>query len=330
MANYCMEVMHSLRKTMPMPRYLTFLMDSCGMRYASGTLLQQKRINQDGDVATTDPFSETVFFFDRSVGQLCRFLTTSCDGASKKVLPMIRPILQNWLSATSSASGNDVIQQLVQSRAAISILAAFAWDEILSSHLPIQSSTGFVGPKFLDLDETLDSLVVNCIIDQFELTARLWSMEGGVGGGYDIMDDLEVQQQYLARLLGPITLLLRYRHGMFDRFLEEICRRVVVQRSQESKGGQQEECHSEGANGATQEGVPSNRKIDVVEVHMKALLLVLKSKEPASFVDLVRGSDNGLEARLLSTVENIQKSVAGGHLGHLGSKLMHQANLCKR
>mmetsp|Transcript_21091 Transcript_21091/g.38139 ORF Transcript_21091/g.38139 Transcript_21091/m.38139 type:complete len:1184 (-) Transcript_21091:33-3584(-) len=320
MANYFMEVMHSLRKTMSMPMYLTFLIDGCGIKYASRTsMMQQKSVTQDGDAAT-DPFSESVFFYDKSIGQLCRFLTTSCDQASSKVLPMIRPVLQKWLSATS-ASTNDVIKQLVQSRAAISIVAGFTWDEVLSSHDPVQRNSGFVAPEFLKLDEKLDRLLVNCIIDQFELSAKLWSMGGG---GYN-MDDLTAQQQYLARLLGPITMLLRYRHGMFGHFLEGVCGRVVRQ-SQDTE--QQEESTTSGKDASvTEQGDAPSKKINVAEVHMKALLLVLKSKEPVSMVDLVRNNKQ-LKVILLSAAEDIQKTVSGGHLAHLGNKLLHQAKLC--
>lgn len=317
MANYVMEVMHSLRKTIPMALYLTFLVDSCGIKYATCIpTSQQRTMSEDGETAT-DPVSESVFSYDRAIGQLCRFLTNSCDEASTKVLPMILPILQKWLSGTSASTG-DAIKQLVQARAAISILAAFTWDEVLSCN-SIQKESDFIAPRFLKLDEKNDQLLIDGIMDQFEISARLWSMERG-----DYIDDLMVQQQYLARLLGPITVLLRYRGGMFGHFAGAICKRVV----QHSQDPPQQDEVTPSVKGVTgQEGAPC-KKINAVEVHLKALLQVLKSKEPASIVDLVRNSDE-LPSILMSGTKVIQKAVSGGHLAHLGSKLLHQAKLCK-
>mmetsp|Transcript_25518 Transcript_25518/g.48681 ORF Transcript_25518/g.48681 Transcript_25518/m.48681 type:complete len:203 (+) Transcript_25518:3-611(+) len=197
-------------------------------------------------------------------------------------------------------------------------LAAFTWDEVLSCN-SIQKESDFIAPRFLKLDEKNDQLLIDGIMDQFEISARLWSMERG-----DYIDDLMVQQQYLARLLGPITVLLRYRGGMFGHFAGAICKRVV-QHSQDPP--QQDEVNPSVKGVTGQEGAPC-KKINAVEVHLKALLQVLKSKEPASIVDLVRNSDE-LPSILMSGTKVIQKAVSGGHLAHLGSKLLHQAKLCK-
>jgi len=300
MSNYIMELVHSLRKTIAMPIYITFLIDSCGIKRASNGQ------ELGGDIRSS-PISETVFSYDSAFGQLCRFLITSCDKASLKVLPMIRPILQKWME--NSSTSNDIYKQLVQARAAISILAAFTWDEVLSQgHV---ESHNFVGPVFLKLDDEFDSQLIDCIIGQFELSARIWSMEGG-----DYMDDLEVQQQYLARLLGPITLLLRYRKGVFDQFIKAITNRVTQQKETlvEETG---------------KEDVSSSKQINVTEVLMKALLLVLKSKEPVSIVELVRDNKE-LQSTLLDAAEQIEKTVSGGHLSHLGNKIMHTVNLIQQ
>ena len=286
MCLYIMETMHSLRKTVPMPVYLTFLIDSCGPNALD---------------TSTGPFSECVFSLDGSIAQLARFLTTSCDQPSTKVLPMISPVLQKWMAA-SSASDDAVLQRSVQSRAAVSILAAFTLDEVLSQN-DMQGDADFVAPQFLKLDEKFDQLLLSCSVDQMELSARLWAMAGGR------MDDLVEQQQYLARLLGPVTLLLRYRKGMFRHFVEQISRRVLLSQTQPQHENSSDK---------------STKKMDVAEVHMKALLLVLKSKDPASIADLVRSSDE-LQTSLIAAAEGTEKSVSGGHLAHLGSKLLHQA-----
>ena len=300
MANYIVEVMHSLRKTMSMPYYITFLIDSCGIKRANSTMLERARSSGE-DAAMADPLYETVFSFDKSVVRLCRFLTTSCDQPSIKILPMIRPILEKWLLDKVSPT-TDVFKQLVQARTAISILAAFTWDEALGSQN--LSSSVFIDPVFLKLDEKFDRLLINSVISQFELTAQLWTTEGG---GY--MDDLTVQHNFLARLLGPVTLLLRYRQGMFGQFIQDLSGRVVQQREEQKPD---------------EEPV---KQINVAEVHMKALLLVLKSKDPASIVELVRSS-NELQTDLLLCAEAMEKAV-GGHLNHISSKLVHRAKLCK-
>ena len=303
MANYIMEVVHSLRKTIPMPTYITFLIDSCGIKRASSTLLQE--FSRD---TGSSPLFDAVFSYDSAIGQLCRFLTTSCDKASLKVLPMIRPILQKWMESSSCSTPNDIFKQLIQARAAVSILAAFTWDEVLSQgHI---ESNEFVGPVFLKLDDEFDSKLAECIVSQFELSARIWSMKGG-----DFMDDLEIQQQYLAKLLGPITLLLRYRKGMFDQFIKVIVRRVTQQRETLVEETEKED-------------VPS-KQINVAEVLMKALLLVLKSKEPATIVELVRDNKE-LQSTLLDAAEQMEKAISGGHLSHLGNKIMHTVKLIQQ
>ena len=130
------------------------------------------------------------------------------------------------------------------------------------------------------------------------------------------MDDLEVQQQYLARLLGPITLLLRYRKGMFDQFIKAVTNRVTQQKETlvEETG---------------KEDVSSSKQINVTEVLMKALLLVLKSKEPVSIVELVRDNKE-LQSTLLDAAEQMEKAVSRGHLSHLGNKIRHTVKLIQQ
>ena len=140
------------------------------------------------------------------------------------------------------------------------------------------------------------------------------------------MEDSSSQQQFLSRLLGPISLLLRYRDGMLGHFVKGVCQRVV-QQSQDTQQ-QQVEGTPSGTGVITGEhdaGVPSPKE-NVAEVYVQALLLTLKSKDPASIVELVY-SRTELRVLLLSAAEDIQKAVAGGHLTHLGNKLLHQVKL---
>merc|ERR1712032_1142064 len=67
--------------------------------------------------------------YDKSIGLLCKFLTYSCNDASTKILPMISPILQKWLSFSSN---DDRLKKLIHSRAAVSILACFTLDDVQS------------------------------------------------------------------------------------------------------------------------------------------------------------------------------------------------------
>lgn len=287
MSTYIMEIVASLRKTIPMPSYLTFLLDSSGIEHASSNSM----LRQNG-VIEMDQFS-----YDRSVDQLCQFLTTSCDHPSTKVLPMISPILQKWFSSPL-ASTNDTLKYLIQARAATSILAAFTWEEV-RTHESIYNKPDFVTPIFLKLEKDFDSLFVDSIIHQFELSTKLWS-------GYTAED----QQVALMRLLEPIKLLLRYRQGrtcdttMLAALIAAIC----------DKTKWNEDASSE------------NSRMNSVEVNIRALLLILKAKGPVSVVQMIRTCD-GLRVSLATATCFICSTVSGGHLANLGRKLEHQSDL---
>jgi hypothetical protein len=281
MSTYIMETVASLRRHLPMPTYLTFLLDSSGIEHASSKSV----LRQDGVIAM-DQFS-----YDRSVDQLCTFLTTSCDHPSTKVLPMISPILIKWLSPPF-ASTNDTLKYLFQARAATSILAAFTWEEVLT-HESIHIKSDFVAPIFLKLEEGFDSLLVDSIIHQFELSTMLWS-------GYTAED----QQVALMRLLEPIKLLLRYRQGMtcnttmLAAFIAAICDKTKWTSTEKSR-------------------------MNSAEVNIQALILILKAKDPVSMVQMIRNC-NGLRVSLATATRFICSTVSGGHLAHLGRKLEHQ------
>jgi pre-rRNA-processing protein IPI1 len=300
MATYIIEVVTSLRKTMPMQTYLTFLVDSSGVGHASSTFLSRRRTAGQGGDTPTDQFS-----YDGSVESLCHSLVSSCELPSEKVLPMILPILQKWLSATS-VSTHDTVEQFIQARAASSILSTFVWNEVLTDR-SVGIDTDHAAPIFLKLDDNLDSLLVNSIIDQFELSAKLWP---------DCFEDSEDQLRVLMRLVRPIIVMLRYRDEMFAKFLKAISSRIVRQA-----------LATENDSKAEQESAPSG-EINLAEVNIKALLLILKSKDPVSIVEFVRSNEE-LQLTLLFGMEEIDKAVSGGHLAHLGRKLIHHAKLCK-
>ena len=287
MANYIREVMHLSRRTMPMPTYLSFLLDGSDIERAAGiSLLQHQGL-------------DNVFLYDVAIEQLSRFLTSSTrETSSQKVLPMVRPIIEKWLLAPTKIKdmesvSNDTIRLLVQGRAAVSIVSAFALDEVLSYN----SSDDFVPPDFLALDSKFDQLLLDCILRLIEVSGNnLWSK-----GSY--FDDLEAHRLYLARLLGPAVVLLRYRSGMFQQFLETVSKRIITQSSQQKRG-------------------ESSSTSAVVEIYIKSILMILKSKEPVLMTSMVQRSDD-IQRVLLSSVHSIETAVSAGPLAHLGGKLKH-------
>ena len=315
LATYIMEVMHSLRKALPMPSYLTFLIDCSGIHHATIALaMRNQTLVKDRVGSTTISRTDAVFFHDRSIGELCRFLTTSCDQSSTKVLPMILPILQIWLTPSTPAT-DDIVKQLVQARAATSILAAFAWDDALSFGVACDN-VDVVPPECLSFDNAFVELLVDSIVRQVEISSGLRSIDDD---GF-MSDPIE---QFLGRLLGPVTILLRYCRGMLENFVVRVTLRIVT----ESKENTASECS--GSNVPVARKDVSSNKVNTTEVLMKTLLLILKSKYPASLADLVR-SCTDLSDTLLSAAVDIEKAVARGHLAHLGSKLLHQVKILKR
>ncbi|KAL7457146.1 hypothetical protein ACHAWC_008648 [Mediolabrus comicus] len=286
MANYIREVIHFSRRTMPMPTYLSFLLDGSDIERAAGISLLQ---HQGPD---------NVFLYDAAIEQLSRFLTSSTrEKPSQKVLPMVRPIIEKWLLAPTKnkdmeSASNDTIRLLVKGRAAVSIVSAFALDEVLSYN----SSDDFVPPDFLALDSKFDQLLLDCILRLIEASGNLWSK-----GSY--FDDLEAHQLYLARLLGPAAVLLRYRSGMLQQFLETVSKRIITQSSQQKRG-------------------ESSSTSAVVEIYIKSILMVLKSKEPVLMTSMVQRIDD-IQRVLLSSAQSIETAVSTGPLAHLGGKLQH-------
>ena len=275
MTNYIREVVHLSRRTMPMPTYLSFLLDGSGIELATGISMLQKQSPSN------------VFLYDSAIDQLSRFLTTCCDKASQKVLPMMRPILDSWLLAPmkikeNEGASNETMRLLVKGRAAISILSAFTWDDVLSHN----SADDELVPSTV-LDDKLDQLLLNSILSLCEVSSNFWSK-----GSY--FDDAESQQLYLAKLLGPVAVLLRHRKGMLKQFFDTVSKRVGAQNTSET----------------------------VVEIYMKAILMILKSKDPVPIASMIQQSDD-LQKVLLSVAKSIETVVSGGPLAHLGGKLQH-------
>ena len=258
-----------------MPNYLSFQLDGSGIELTTGISLLQKQS------------PDNLFLYDSAIDQLSRFLTTCCDKASHKVLPMLRPILEKWLSAPTKidekeGASNETMRLLVQGRAAISILSAFTWDDVLS-----YNSADYDFVPSTAMDDRLDQLSLNSILSLCEVSGNFWSK-----GNH--FDDTESQQLYLAKLLGPVTILIRYRKGMLKQFLEAVSKRVADQSTSET----------------------------VVEIYMKAILMILKSKDPVSMTSMIQRCED-LQNVLLSVAKNMETIVSGGPLAHLGGKLLH-------
>jgi hypothetical protein len=281
MAGHIFEVMHTLRKTMSVSSYLSFLINASGI----------EKVAIPNDEASND----SVFLYDASIQMLCRFLICSREQPAQ-VLPIIRPIIEKWLSPpTGSSTG--AIKQIIRSRAALSIIAAMAWDEI---NPQISLCHGNFNSSFqsqlelLNVDKQFDQMIVDSVFSMFGLlvttnTAKTHHHDNS-------------QDEIIARLLGPVTLVLYFRDGLLKKYLQEY--------SQKSK--------------------QLNHKDDsssmlIAEIQIKTLLLILKTKEPAAVFSLIRRQVD-LQTELLSLVESIESNLANSHLLHLSEKLSHEVD----
>ena len=266
MSNYLLEVVHSMRMTVAMPTYLSFLIDSSGVKTISAAALSSRHPGEH--------LTDCLFGLDSSIEQLSRFLLSSCDNPTTKVLPMIRPIFHKWLASSSS----DDIKRLIQSRAAVSVLATFALNGMQTS-----------GGAF-SLDDELRGLLVSSIILDVESSRRLKLRE----------DNMPL---FLAQLLGPAAVLFVCQRGLFFEFVEAVCKRI-----------------NDGSIGRSSD--ESKALDDDQSVHLRAVLLLLKSRDPISIGEVIR-SDKDLQLRLLARLEEIEKSKGGPFY----EKCLHQIKL---
>lgn len=274
MASYMFEVMHTLRKSLKVSDYLSFLINASGIEKAS---------------PSNDDLANASFGYDYSIQLLCRFLVNSRDQVSAEVLPMIRPTLDKWLTA-STGSNISAAKQILRSRAALSILAAFTYDEMNIYHSVSQSA-------LLNLDPNFDQNVIESVFCTIELLAA----KDTTKQNHSEQDP----KTTTARLLGPVTLILCFREGMLKRYLHEYSKRISALVVDEQKGD------------------ASSRLIE--NGLMKALLLLLRSKEPASVSNLIRRQTD-LPELLIPLAEAIEKVSAKSGLEHLSEQLTHEVN----
>ncbi|KAL3791187.1 hypothetical protein ACHAWO_013618 [Cyclotella atomus] len=276
MAEYIYEVMHNTRKTMSVSIYLSFLINASGI----------------DKVALPDvALHKSLFSYDTSIQILCRFMICSRDEAPSKVLPMIRPTLEKWLSIDATETSGRA-KQIIRARAAISIVAAFTWNELYPD-----CQEGSAQSEFLKLDDTFDDLLLSAIMSTFQMLEP-----NSTTKSQHSEEDLN---KTIGRLIGPVTLIFCFRDGMMTKYLHEIQKRISLLGSDKQNGD-------------------SSVWIDA-GTQLKVLLVTLQSKEPASVCSLVK-NQAGLKGLLQSLAGSLEQSVANTHLVTLSEKVSYEVN----
>ena len=122
MKDYIMDVMYSIRKTLPMQLFLTFLVNSSGLSSIKKAK-KKKEGGDESDVVTVQP--SDIFHYDLAIERLCRAIVR-CGGSS--VLPMLVPLLSSWLGNPKGTQPSSQIATDVQRRAVFAILACMSYD----------------------------------------------------------------------------------------------------------------------------------------------------------------------------------------------------------
>jgi hypothetical protein len=230
--------------------------------------------------------------YDKSIQIMSRFLICSRDKEPSKVLPMIRPTLEKWLSISiNEVSGR--AKQIIRTRAAVSIVAAFAWNELYPHY-----KDGLANSEFLKLDDTFDDLLISAIWGTFQMLGS----KNSTTKSHQSEEDFN---KTITRLLGPVTLILCVRDGLMTKYLNEIQNKISLLGNHEENG-------------------KSSAWLDA-ETQLKVLLIILQSKEPASVSSLVKNQP-GLQGLLKSLAESIENSVTDTHLVTLSEKLSYEVN----
>ena len=278
-SEYILEVMHNMRKTMQVSTYLTFLINASGIEKAS---LPEKASTND------------LFLHDSSIQLLCRFLICSRDEDPAKVLSMIQPTLKKWISQPTGSSSN-ATKQMIRIRAALSVVAAFTWNEVypqIGSHQQIVQSDS------LKLDQTFDQLLLDAMLGIFELYAVTLDAT-------EAKQSEDHRRRIIAQFLGPITIILCYRDGMLMKYLQKHSEMIVNMTNDEQNR--------------------DSNSLMTVEINIMTLLAILRSKEPATASSLIQRQSD-LQALLVQLTKNIEKCVSKSHLKHLSETLSHEVN----
>ena len=117
LANHVVETLHSIRKTISMPLYLGFLVDSIGV---SKSKKKKSKETSESEVVPVDIIN--LIKFDEGLKRSCR---ACIQCGSSKVLQMLLPVFLGWLDASPMLSTTDIV---VRHRIAIAMLGIFSLD----------------------------------------------------------------------------------------------------------------------------------------------------------------------------------------------------------
>ena len=122
MKDYIMDVMYSIRRTLPMQLFLTFLVNSSGLSSIKKVKKKKEGIIE-GDGAKLQPTD--IFAYDLAIERLCRAIVR-CGGST--ILSMLAPLLSSWLGNPKGTDSSPQIAIEVQRRAVFAILACMSYD----------------------------------------------------------------------------------------------------------------------------------------------------------------------------------------------------------
>jgi len=121
--DYVMDIMYSIRRTLPMQLFLTFLVSSSGLCSLKKRKKKKEAISEDNGV-NVQPTE--IFAYDLAIERLCRAIVR-CGGST--VLPKLTPLLSSWLGNPNDTQSSSQLDTEVQHRAAFAILACISFDD---------------------------------------------------------------------------------------------------------------------------------------------------------------------------------------------------------
>jgi len=149
-ASFIVQALHSVRKSISMQSYLTFIVESTGF-----LLLRESMIATDSpassrnDTAKTFPWKRLVSL-DEGLREACSCLI---DCGSSKVLPKLQPLVIEWLSKTCSQG--TLYSDLLRLRGVLAILAALCLDSTGNDALLFRSLHGIGEEKIVQASVTI-------------------------------------------------------------------------------------------------------------------------------------------------------------------------------
>mmetsp|Transcript_20243 Transcript_20243/g.43666 ORF Transcript_20243/g.43666 Transcript_20243/m.43666 type:complete len:1095 (-) Transcript_20243:396-3680(-) len=192
MKDYVMEVMHDIRRSLPMQLYLTFLVNGSGITKAFKDGKKKKKRQNDQEENDVESIRDQVFALDIAIERLCRALVL-CGG--NKVLPMLVPLLLSWLGDVTTPAD---VNAMVQRRAVFAILVCISVDDSADDGICLE-----------DLDPKINDAVAVTAVD-------LLCQNG------DAQDDKHI------RFLSPVLALLMKGSELFETVMDKLLQRVLA------------------------------------------------------------------------------------------------------